>query len=137
MKFSEIKVDYYDNTASYVKYIMKLLEKEDTLENIIVKEIYNGILNTYDDEKAKDTINKNAMLYGLLENKILSINGKEKIKLLDELYNGFIKGMFHNYANGDLDSVKYFFDRMQERVIEVTGSGKIFENMEFFNSKTF
>lgn len=128
MKFGEIKFDYYDNTASYVKYIMKLLEKEETLENIIIKEIYNGILNIYDEETVKETVDKNAMLFGLLENKIMSSNGKDKIRIISEIYSSYIRAMFHSYANGDLDSVKHFFDRMQERVIEITGSYSLFDS---------
>ena len=126
MKFGEIKADYYDDIASYYKFIMQRVEDKDTLKQVIVKEIFNGILSSLDKDlleiKAKEILYSTA----LLENKLLSMISDERKIIIDTLYDNYILSMIYSYQNGDLDLVKMIFSYMHDKVMEISGYYGIF-----------
>ena len=126
MKFGEIKADYYDDIASYYKFIMQNVEERDVLKQVIVKEIFNGILNSLDKDlleiKAKEILYSTA----LLENKLLKMNSDEIKLMINTLYENYILSMIYSYQNGDLDLVKMLFSYLHDKVMEISGYYGIF-----------
>jgi hypothetical protein len=126
MKFGEIKADYYDYILSYYKLVMQKVEIKGSLKQVIVKEIFNGILNCLDKDSLEIKLKEIFYSTALLENKLIQMNNDERKIVVKELYDNYILPMIYSYQNGDLDLVKMLFVYMHDKIMEISGYYGIF-----------
>ncbi len=115
-----MKRDYFD-MFSHLKVIMSQMKKEKSLENYVLREIFNDEIKDKDEEE----INNMKIYSALFENRLHEIgriNQKEKDNLINALYDCYLdKGMIKNYSNGDIEAAKHFYKAFDERIKELSG----------------
>lgn len=124
------KFDYYNNTFSYMKIIMKNLNSDKkNLEVMVIKSLFNDIVEEMDSNKIYEMI----IISSLFEKKINSLNENEKRRLINDLYSCYIKSMIVNYVNNEMTMVKFFFDSLYSRVLDISGFYGVFgDNIKIF-----
>lgn len=120
--------DYYNNSFSYVKVIMKNLD--NNLESYVMREIFNEIVNDMDSNKIYEML----IVSSLFEKKLNSFNNEQKRNLINNLYSCYIKPMILNYSNNEMEMTKYFFDSLNSKVVSLSGFYGIFgDDLEMFH----
>ena len=120
--------DYYNNSFSYVKVIMKNLN--NNLESYVMREIFNEIVNDMDSNKIYEML----IVSSLFEKKLNSFNNEQKRNLINNLYSCYIKPMILNYSNNEMEMTKYFFDSLNSKVVSLSGFYGIFgDDLEMFH----
>lgn len=137
MKFGEIIADYYDDIASYYKVIMNEFEDKNFLKQIIVKEIFNGLLNSLDKDLVEVKIREILFASLLMESKLSKMDIKERKDCIKLLYDNYVEPMIYSYQNGDLDLVKYLFNYLHEKIKETSGYYGIFGDTFMVDSSNF
>ena len=122
--------DYYDNIFSYVKVIMKNVKNENkNMDMFVVKEIFNKIVNDMDSEKIYEML----VVSSLFEKKFNLLNNNLKEKMINDLYSCYIKPMILNYSNNEMEMTKYFFDNLNNKIVDISGFYGIFgEDINIF-----
>lgn len=111
MEEHNIIFDYYNGRFSYMKLIMDKLNRH-SIEKTIIGEIFNTFLSRLDSNEIHEIV----IYSSLFENKINSLGNEQKMMLLNNLYNCYIKNMILNFSNGDMDAVIYFFKDLEEKI---------------------
>ena len=120
--------DYYNNSFSYVKVIMKNLD--NNLESYVMREIFNEIVNDMDSNKIYEML----IVSSLFEKKLNSFNNEQKRNLINNLYSCYIKPMILNYSNNEMEMTKYFFDSLNSKVVSLSGFYGMFgDDLEMFH----
>ncbi len=117
---SNISFDYYDETISYVKMIMKRLKNEDNIEEkeYIVKKIYNYLLSSYSSEMIEELVTTSLLFESRL-NKMKPVNASI---LVQSIYKNYLEKLIFNYY--DRENV---FEEMNEEVKSLVGFYGIFK----------
>ncbi len=122
------KFDYYNNSFSYVKIIMKNLN--NSLEECVVREIFNEMVSDMDSNDIYEML----IISSLFEKKLNSLSETQKNKLLNDIYTCYIKPMIINYAHDEMDLVKLFFNSLKNKVLSMSGFYGLFgDNQEVFH----
>ena len=125
------KFDYYNNSFSFVKYIMNNINSsKKNLESLVVSDIFNNIVNDMDSQKIYEMI----IYSSLFEKKVNEINSKDKKNIINNLYELYIQPMILNYVNNEMEMTEFFFNSLKNKVISLSGFYGIFgDNMEMFH----
>lgn len=122
------KFDYYNNSFSFVKVIMKNLN--NNLEEFVMREIFNEMAGDMDSNGIYEML----IVSSLFEKKLNSLNETQKNKLLNDIYTCYIKPMIINYAHDEMDLVKLFFNSLKSKVLSMSGFYGLFgDNHEVFH----
>ena len=130
---SNISFDYYDETISYVKMIMKRLKNEDNIDEkeYIVKKIYNYLLSSYSSEMIEELVTTSLLFESRL-NKMKPVNASI---LVQSIYKNYLEKLIFNYY--DRENV---FEEMNEEVKSIVGFYGIFKpyySLESSNELTY
>lgn len=125
------KFDYYNNSFSFMKYIMNNINSsKKNLESLVVSDIFNNIVNDMDSQKIYEMI----IYSSLFEKKVNEINIKDKKNIINNLYELYIQPMILNYVNNEMEMTEFFFNSLKNKVVSLSGFYGIFgDNMEMFH----
>lgn len=119
--------DYYNNSFSYVKVIMKNLN--NNMEELVMRDIFNEMVRDMDSNNIYEML----IVSSLFEKKLNSLNKAQKDDLLNNLYSCYIKPMFLNYMNDEKDMVKFFFNSLNNKIVSLSSFYGLFgENQNVF-----
>ena len=118
--YCKMLVENHDNSyysLSFLGFVMKTLHKDETAENVFLREIFYGFIKmfSHDDDLAGNI----ELLFDMSNNfnkLILGWKVEHRRQFCEEFYNEFIRIIIINYRNGDYDAAKVFFTLMLEKV---------------------
>lgn len=120
----------YQNTLSYIKVLKRFLPKEiviDENKEYAIEEMYNSIISDFSDEK----MFRIQTAAGLLESKLLAKKEIERLEIVKQQYETFLRSMLCNFYIGRMEDAKAIFDKWDETVEIMSGFFGIFgENYE-------
>lgn len=125
--------DYYGNTFSFAKVIMENVnDKKKDLKALVVKEIFNEIVNNMDSNEIYEMVIYSSMF----EKRLNELNVYEKKNYINNLQSCYLEPMIVNYINSEKEMVKFFFDSLKNKIISFSGFYNSFgDNIEVFRDK--
>ena len=112
-----MKTKKYNEMYSFIRVIMEVLSKKDTVEDLTVSEIFNSETSDMEEE---DII----ALYvysSLFENKLLMMDEEKRISLAKSLYETYIRTMIYEFSCGNFEIIDKIYNLFSERIKVLSG----------------
>ncbi len=132
MYFDLKEEDYYTEAFSYYRLIMRELGKEDTMENALLKEIYNGILGSLKEEDRKVLYCESVIMSGLLEHLVSKEENRKEY--FNTLYECYLKPLTYFYVSGNYDMMREMFLYIHNQLKEKTHYSYLLNNKIILNN---